>query len=188
METTNKVAVIIPETLANATTIETSVAAPIFGQNVVTFEYKGKSHSLDTALVVGKGTKSLMSLSVFCKLNNVSRAKSPDAFKKLQDEYNDTHKPAFWAWHNSAVDVMRKEMDPHSIGFRVRKDGSVRATAGFIKAAPSETTKELGTVAGRFIANGEAKAEEISKGKAARQANKGKAAPETTPVTETATK
>jgi hypothetical protein len=77
-----------------------------FGVSIVKVEYKGKTHLLDTALLADKG---LMSLGVFCALQGVTKSESPDAFAKLQKEYNTVHKPAFWAWLNSAVDSVPRD-------------------------------------------------------------------------------
>lgn len=172
MENTKGI-VAIPQSLALATVIDSKPAEVRFGEQLVPFEHKGKSYVLDTAVVVGGGTKRLMSLAVFCKLHGVSKSENPEAFKKLSTEYNRQHKPAFWAWFNAGLDVARKEMQPNSLGFRQRLDGSVRATFGFVAPVPEKGSSAKS--AGRFIANGKAKAEKQSKGKAKRQ-SKGKPA------------
>lgn len=165
--------VVIPENLASVTVVDSAPEKPVFGVNFLEFEYRDKGYKIDTALLVGKSNHSLMSLNVYATLCGVSKSKQPEAFRKLAADYNMVHKPAFWALHNATVEFARTHLEVRSVGLRQRSDGRVSASATWLSKKQESKPAQLGTEAGRFIADGTAKQQQQSKAKAKRQ-GKGK--------------
>ena len=141
----------------------------------------GKAYKLDTAVIIGGGKRAvqLMPFRVFCTLHGVTKSEQPEEFKRLAEEYDKVHKPAFRAKANAALDLMRKKMDIRSVGLRQLANGNVSGTARFLAELPKQPA--IATEAGKAISSGKAKQDKQSKAKAKRHA-KAKAKTELNPV------